>query len=75
GNDGIYGGAGNDAAYGTGLIGRRQYLELDGTLSHLNNAESMALAELLPALHVAGLLPGWGTQTLKMPFGDAMAKL
>ena len=23
--------AGNDAAYGTGLIGRRQYLELDGT--------------------------------------------
>lgn len=67
--------AGNDAAYGTGLIGRRQYLELNGTLSRLNNAESMALAELLPALRVAGLLPGWGTQTLKMLFGDPMAKL
>jgi hypothetical protein len=67
--------AGNHAAYGTGLIGRRQYLELDGTLARLNNADALTLAELLPALRVAGLLPGWGTQTLKMQFGDPMAKL
>jgi hypothetical protein len=67
--------SGNDAAYGTGLIGRRQYLELDGQLSQLNRADSMTLAEYLPALRVAGLLPGWGAQTLKMQFGEAMAKL
>jgi len=67
--------AGHNAAYGTGLIGRRQVLELDGQLSRLNNAESMTLAEYLPVLRSAGLLPGWGTQTLKMQFGDAMAKL
>lgn len=67
--------AGNDAAYGTGLIGQRQYRELDGTLSRLSGADALTLAELLPALRVAGLLPGWGTQTLKMQFGDPMAKL
>jgi hypothetical protein len=67
--------AGNDAAFGTGLIGRRQHLELDGQLSRLNSADELALAEYLPALRVAGRLPGWGTQTLKMQFGDAMAKL
>ena len=67
--------AGHDAAYGTGLIGRRQVLELEGQLSRLNNAESITLGEYLPALRNAGLLPGWGTQTLKMQFGDAMAKL
>ena len=67
--------AGNDAAYGTGLIGRRQYLELDGQLSQLNRADAMTLAEYLPALRTAGLLPGWGAQTLNMQFGEAMAKL
>jgi hypothetical protein len=67
--------AGNDASYGTGLIGRRQYLELDGQLSRLNNADTMALAEYLPALRTAALLPSWGTQTLKMQFGEAMSKL
>lgn len=67
--------AGNSAAFGTGLIGRRQYLELDGQLSLLNRADTLTLAEYLPALRVAGRLPGWGSQTLKMQFGDAMAKL
>ncbi|MCU0922627.1 MAG: PEP/pyruvate-binding domain-containing protein, partial [Burkholderiaceae bacterium] len=67
--------AGNDAAYGTGLIGRRQYLELDGQLSQLNRADAMTLAEYLPALRTAGLLPGWGAQSLNMQFGEAMAKL
>jgi hypothetical protein len=63
------------AAYGTGLIGRRQHQELDAQLGRLDSADSPTLAEYLPALRVAGLLPGWGTQTLKMQFGDAMAKL
>lgn len=67
--------AGNDAAYGTGLIGRRQYLELDGELSHLNRADAMTLSEYLPALRVAARVPGWGTQAMKMQFGDAMSKL
>ena len=67
--------AGNDAAYGTGLIGQRQSLELEVQLSRLISADTMTLAEYLPALRVAALLPGWGTQTLKMQFGEAMAKL
>jgi len=67
--------AGNVAAYGTGLIGRRQYLELDGQLSRLDNAPEATLATYLPALRSAALLPGWGAQTLKMHFGEAMAKL
>lgn len=67
--------AGNGAAYGTGLIGRRQYLELDGQLSWLDNAHEPTLSTYLPALRSAALLPGWGAQTLKMHFGEAMAKL
>ncbi len=67
--------AGHHAAYGTGLIGQRQYRELDGQLSRLAASDTLALADYLPALRGAALLPGWGTQTLKMQFGDAMAKL
>jgi hypothetical protein len=67
--------AGNDAAYGTGLIGQRQYLELDRELSRVDGADALALGDYLPALRTAGLLPGWGTQSLRLHFGEAMAKL
>lgn len=67
--------AGLDAAYGAALIGRRQYLELDGQFSLLNRTDTMPLADYLPALRTAGLLPGWAAQALKMQVGPAMAKL
>lgn len=67
--------AGNAAAFGTGLIGHRQYLELDRELSRLNASENIALGDYLQVLHRAALLPGWGTQSLKLQFGEAMDKL
>ncbi len=66
--------SGTDAAYGTGLIGKRQRDELGKTFARLS-ADDMALGDYLAALRTAGLLPGWGTQTLRLHFGEGMDKL
>jgi hypothetical protein len=67
--------AGVDAAYGTGLIGMRQQRELGKTFDRLATSPTLALAEYLQALRTLGLVPGWGTQTLRLHFGEAMDKL
>jgi hypothetical protein len=66
--------AGAEAAYGTGLIGKRQRVELGRTFSQLSSTDK-ALGEYLAALRSLGLLPGWGTQTLRLHFGEGMDKL
>ena len=65
--------AGADAAYGTGLIGRRQLDELGRTFTSLA-VDEVALGDHLAALRTLGLLPGWGSQTLRLHFGEAMDK-
>ena len=66
--------AGADAAYGTGLIGARQHAELGRTFTKLQ-ADSLPLGEYMAALRTLGLLPGWGTQTLRLHFGEAMDRM
>lgn len=66
--------AGADAAYGTGLIGARQRAELDKSFSRLAGAD-IALGDYLAALRALGLVPGWGSQTLRLHFGEAMDQL
>lgn len=66
--------AGADAAYGTGLIGARERAELDKSFSRLAGTD-IALGEHLAALRALGLVPGWGSQTLRLHFGEAMDKL
>jgi hypothetical protein len=65
--------AGADAAYGTGLIGQRERNELDKAFAALAG-DDIALADHLGALRSLGLLPGWGSQTLRQHFGEAMDK-
>ena len=64
--------AGVDAAYGTGLIGVRQRAELVQAFDRLAAHPSMPLGEYLAALRTVGLVPGWGSQALRMHFGEAM---
>ena len=66
--------AGADAAYGSGLIGARERAELDKAFARLAGDEVM-LGEHLAALRSLGLVPGWGSQTLRQHFGEAMDKL
>jgi hypothetical protein len=66
--------AGADAAYGTGLMGRRQHEELGKTFARLA-ADDMPLGDYLAALRALRLLPAWGTQTLRLHFGEGMDKL
>jgi hypothetical protein len=66
--------AGADAAYGTGLMSPRQRDELARTFSRLG-AEDLALDDYLAALRAISLLPGWGSQTLQLHFGEGMNKL
>jgi hypothetical protein len=66
--------AGADAAYGTGLMGRRQRDELAKAFTRLV-ADDLALGDYLAALRAVSLLPGWGTQALRLHFGEGMDKL
>lgn len=63
-----------DAAYGTGLIGARQRNELARSFNRLAGDE-VQLGEHLAALRSLGLVPGWGTQALRLQFGDGMDAL
>lgn len=65
--------AGADAAYGSGLIGARERAELDKAFGRFSG-DSIALGEHLAALRSLGLVPGWGAQTLRQHFGEAMDK-
>ena len=67
-------GAAADAAYGTGMINARERAELRRTFAALS-PEQIALADELSALHYLARVPGWGTQSLRFEFGEAMDKL
>jgi hypothetical protein len=67
-------GAATDAAYGTGMINPRERAELRKTFQRLD-VEQLPLAEYLHELRYLGLVPGWGTQGLRLHFGESMEKL
>ena len=67
--------AGAEAAFGTGLIGVRQRDTLQRALQQLTTRESLPLSEYLRELRTLGLLPGWGSQALRIHFGEAMDRL
>jgi hypothetical protein len=63
-----------DAAYGTGMINGRARAELRRTLAALS-VEQIVLADYLRGLRYLALVPGWGTQSLRFEFGEAMDRL
>jgi hypothetical protein len=67
-------GAAAEAAYGTGMINARERAELRRTLTALS-VEPVVLADYLRGLRHLALVPGWGTQSLRFEFGEAMDKL
>jgi len=67
--------AGAEAAYGTGLIGARQRQELTRSFDALAAQPEQRLGDYLAALRTLGLLPGWGSQSLRMHFGPSMDQL
>ncbi|MGE0384526.1 MAG: PEP/pyruvate-binding domain-containing protein [Gammaproteobacteria bacterium] len=60
-----------DAAYGTGLIGARQRTALAQTLASLA-VPQVTLAQYKRAADYLALVPGWGTQALRLHFGPAL---
>jgi hypothetical protein len=62
------------AAFGTGVINARLLGELKGTLDSMA-VDSIGLDHYLRELSYLGRAPGWGTQTLRMHFYEAMEKL
>ena len=66
--------AGVEAAYGTGAINGRERAELRKSLARLA-ADEIPLGDYLRELRYLGLVPGWGTQGLRLHFGEAMEKL
>ncbi|HWS14345.1 MAG TPA: PEP/pyruvate-binding domain-containing protein [Rhodocyclaceae bacterium] len=66
--------SGVDAAYGTGQLNRRERAELHNAFQKLA-ADQLPLADYLKELRYLGLVPGWGTQGLRLHFGEAMEKL
>lgn len=63
-----------DAAYGAGLVNARERAALRASQSRLAT-QQIALGSYLDELRYLGLVPGWGTQSLTMHFGEAMARL
>ena len=63
-----------NAAYGTGLLTDREVRALEEPFKSLTVAE-LELRSYLAALRYLGLVPGWGTQQLRLQFGEAIDKL
>jgi hypothetical protein len=66
--------SGVEAAYGTGILNGRERAEMRKTFEKLS-AGQIPLAEYLRELRYLGLVPGWGTQGLRLHFSEAMEKL
>ena len=66
--------AGVEAAYGTGAINGRERAELRKSFARLA-ADEIPLGDYLRELRYLGLVPGWGTQGLRLHFSEAMEKL
>jgi len=62
------------AAFGTGVINGRLLGEMEKTLAAMS-VDSIGLDQYLRDLSYLGRTPGWGTQTLRMHFYEAMEKL
>jgi len=62
------------AGFGTGLINSRLLAQLQQSLDSLDVA-SLTLGDYLENLRYLGRVPGWGTQALRMHFGDAVETL
>ena len=62
------------AAFGTGVINARLLGEMEETLA-IMSVDSIQLDQYLRDLNYLGRAPGWGTQTLRMHFYEAMEKL
>ena len=62
------------AAFGTGVINARLLGEMEKTLNTMT-ADKLRLDRYLGDLNYLGRAPGWGTQTLRMFFYEAMEKL
>jgi len=63
-----------DATYGAGLVNGRERAELRAAFKRLSG-DQVALRAWLAELRYLGLVPGWGTQQLRLHFGEAMTKL
>jgi len=63
-----------EAAYGTGLVNRRERAELRAAFKRMAG-ETMVLKDYMAELRYLGLVPGWSTQQLQFNFGEAMAQL
>jgi hypothetical protein len=66
--------SGAEAAYGTGMINARERAELRKSFDRLS-ADEIPMRDYLRELRYLGLVPGWGTQQLRLQFGEAMDKL
>jgi hypothetical protein len=66
--------AGAEASYGTGVINGRERAELRKSFARLA-ADEIRLGDYLRELRYLGLVPGWGTQGLRLHFSEAMEKL
>jgi hypothetical protein len=66
--------AGVEAAYGTGALNGRERAALREALARLS-ADEIPLADYLRELRYLAMVPGWGTQGLRLHFGEAMEKL
>jgi hypothetical protein len=66
--------SGVEAGYGTGHVNARERLALHKALVAIHGDE-VPLGDYLRELRYLGLVPGWGTQALRLHFGEAMAKL
>ena len=67
-------GAAAEAAYGTGAINARERAQLRRPFAALS-IERMEIADYLRDLRYLALVPGWGTQSLRLEFSEAMEKL
>jgi hypothetical protein len=63
-----------EASFGTGHVNERERLALHRAIVAIHRDE-VPLADYLRELRYLGLVPGWGTQALRLHFGEAMATL
>lgn len=62
------------AAYGTGVINKRSYEQVELSITKLNK-DKVALKSYIDELTYLGRVPGWGTQTMRFQFYDSIQKL
>jgi hypothetical protein len=62
------------AAFGTGVINARLLGEMQSTMRNMA-VDSLPLDQYLQDLKYLGRAPGWGSQTMRMNFYEAMEKL